>query len=344
MLGTHPVQSWFGGSLRRPAVAGVILSLAMLSSCVFPGGERPPEQNTAPVNSVSMEPFALLQQTQAEVEQKNAGCLSCHEGIEFESMHASPAVRLGCVDCHGGNGAMGITAGMTPDSAAYQEVKNQAHVLPRYPERWADADGRYSAANPERTYTLLNRESPEFIRFINPGDLRVAQESCGGCHQFQVNAVNKSPMTTSSIFWAAAGYANGILPTKKAIVGESYSRDGKPQMIKPETPPTEAEKKEGVLSFLLPLPAWQTTQVADNFRAFEDGGLFIGSAFPEIGNPQPLELSGKPDIRVSNRGPGTGVRVSIPILNVQKTRLNDPHLSFMGTNDHPGDYRSSGCT
>ena len=24
--------------------------------------------------------------------------------------------------------------------------------------------------NPERTYTLLNRESPEFVRFINPGD------------------------------------------------------------------------------------------------------------------------------------------------------------------------------
>jgi hypothetical protein len=30
-------------------------------------------------------------------------------------------------------------------------------------------------------------------------------------------------------------------------------------------------------------------------------------------------------------------------LNLQKTRLNDPLLGFMGTNDHPGDYRSSGC-
>ncbi len=29
---------------------------------------------------------------------------------------------------------------------------------------------------------------------------------------------------------------------------------------------------------------------------------------------------------------------------MQKTRLLDPTLNFLGTNDHPGDYRSSGCT
>src|SRR5262249_48090496 len=29
---------------------------------------------------------------------------------------------------------------------------------------------------------------------------------------------------------------------------------------------------------------------------------------------------------------------------LQRTRLLDPLLSFLGTNDHPGDYRSSGCT
>ena len=29
---------------------------------------------------------------------------------------------------------------------------------------------------------------------------------------------------------------------------------------------------------------------------------------------------------------------------MQKTRLLDPSLSLPGTNDHPGDYRNSGCT
>jgi hypothetical protein len=32
------------------------------------------------------------------------------------------------------------------------------------------------------------------------------------------------------------------------------------------------------------------------------------------------------------------------VLNIHKTRLNDPYTWFMGTNDQPGDYRHSGCT
>jgi hypothetical protein len=58
---------------------------------------------------------------------------------------------------------------------------------------------------------------------------------------------------------------------------------------------------------------------------------------------QLLEEPGRPDIRQSNRGPGTGLRISIPILNITKTRLNDPTTWFLGTNDNPGDYRNSGC-
>ena len=41
--------------------------------------------------------------------------------------------------------------------------------------------------------------------------------------------------------------------------------------------------------------------------------------------------------------PGTGARISVPLINITKTRLNDPFTWFLGTNDQPGDYRSSGC-
>ena len=47
--------------------------------------------------------------------------------------------------------------------------------------------------------------------------------------------------------------------------------------------------------------------------------------------------------RLSERGLGTLNRIDPVFLNLQKTRLHDPLLGFMGTNDHPGDYRSSGC-
>ena len=45
-------------------------------------------------------------------------------------------------------------------------------------------------------------------------------------------------------------------------------------------------------------------------------------------------------------GPGnfTGLRIGVPVINLTKTRLNDPYLWFLGTNDNPGDFRSSGCS
>jgi hypothetical protein len=261
-------------------------------------------------------------QTQSAADEKSRGCLTCHKNIE--PMHTSPAVRLGCTDCHGGNAAA--------------TTKDAAHVKPLHPEIWK------TSANPPRSYTALLQESPEFVKFANPGDLRVAEETCGGCHQKEVNAVPRSTMTTSSVFWAAAAYANGILPTKKAILGESYGRDGAPRAVKPATPPTPQQIARGALAMLLPLPRWEIMQPGEYFRAFERGGIAQGSAPPDIGNPLGGEEAGRPDIRLGNRGRGTGLRISPGLINIHKTRLNDPHLSFLGTNDHPGDYRSSGCT
>ncbi len=37
-------------------------------------------------------------------------------------------------------------------------------------------------------------------------------------------------------------------------------------------------------------------------------------------------------------------RIDPVLLGLQKTRLHDPLLGFLGSNDHPGDYRSSGCS
>ncbi|MDZ7344450.1 MAG: hypothetical protein ONA90_08030, partial [candidate division KSB1 bacterium] len=264
----------------------------------------------------------LLRQSQEEVDRKSQSCIRCHGQIE--SMHKSPAVKLGCTDCHLGD--------------AQAKRMKDAHVQPRYPERWI------SSANPIRSYTLLNDEKPEFIRFVNPGDLRVAQEACGTCHAEEVKNVKKSMMTTSTLLWGGAAYNNGILSTKNYILGESYSRDGQPQMVNTVPPPTAEELLKGVLPFILPLPRWEITQPGDNFRSFERGGRIFRGNPSEIGIPNPLEEPGRPDNKLSDRGLGTQLLISSPVLNLHKTRLNDPNLSFLGTNDHPGDYRSSGCT
>ena len=277
--------------------------------------------------------------TRAEQEETSLGCLDCHTKTDAPTMHANPAVHIGCAQCHGGDPTI-RAQGMAKTDPNYQKLKDLAHVLPEYPENWT------SSANPKHSYTDLMKERVEFVRFINPGDLRAAPQACGGCHSEIVPAVRKSLMTTSAMLFGGAAYNNGLLPYKKYILGEGYTIDGQPASIlhnssQPITPEMQAR---GVLEKLLPLPTWEVYQPADIFRVFERGGFFIKSQFAETGLPNPFEESGRPDVRASNRGPGTGGRIAVPLLNIHKTRLNDPHLSFLGTNDHPGDYRSSGCT
>ena len=275
--------------------------------------------------------------TQEQVEKASVGCIDCHTKTDAFSMHKNPGVLIGCQQCHGGDASV-RASGLSSGSSEYEDAKKKAHVHPDHPENWK------STRNPDNGYTDLLKERAEFVKFINPGDLRVARETCGGCHSDIVAANERSLMTTSAMFWGGASYNNNILPYKNYVLGESYTRDGQAREVYPNRPPTEEEVRKGALSKLIPMPQWEVTEPGDVFRVFERGGIFIKSQFSEIGLPQPLEDPGKPDIRASNRGPGTGSRISVPVINIHKTRLNDPHLSFMGTNDHAGDYRSSGCT
>ncbi|HSN21943.1 MAG TPA: hypothetical protein VLS49_14775 [Usitatibacter sp.] len=290
-------------------------------------------------------PPAPASQTEADARRKSAGCESCHTATDRHTMHQNPAVVLGCTDCHGGDARV-QARGLKRADAAYLEAMRKAHVLPRDEKAW----NWPSSANPPRTYALLNRESPEFIRFINPGDLRIAREACGACHLAIVQASERSLMATAAMFWAAAAYNNGILPTKHTILGEAYTRDGQPASLVNPVKPDAFLASRGIVASITAMPAWESVPPADVFRVFERGGRVISSQFPEIGLPnasgelQKLDEPGRPDIRQSNRGRGTGSRIAVPIINITKTRLNDPHLWFLGTNDQPGDYRSSGCS
>ena len=293
----------------------------------------------------------------AYVDKANAGCVSCHTKSDHRTMHASPAVVLSCADCHGGNTKVVADRSWARGSMDYVAAMKDAHVLPKFPVAW----GWPSSANPKRSYALLAKESPEFIRFVNPSDYRVARDSCGACHMSIIEASERSLMSTGAMLWGGAAYNNGIVPFKNYMFGESFTRTGEPALLKsaskqigPDGKPmwgtvTPAEKARGALPILYPLPKWHTIPPGDIFRVFEDGGRTINPQFPEIGLPnstgsiQRLEEPGRPDLKQSNRGPATGLRVAIPVLNIHKTRLNDPFLFQMGTNDQPGDYRSSGC-
>ena len=326
-----------------PAMLGLLVMLPASQT-------RASEEEKPVARSYVTAPAAPAKQSVAEVDAKSSGCFSCHLKSDAPSMHVSPAVRLGCTDCHGGDAAVRGNPSIGRDAPAYVAAREKAHVLPRYPKAWDYP----SSANPKRGYTLLNREAPEFVRFVNPGDYRVAREACGACHLPVIEAAERSLMASGAMLWGGAAYNNGIVPYKNYIFGEAYTRDGLPaKVVSPGATPgklTERQKARGALAELYPLPRWQVIPPGDIFRVFERGGRTIGTQFPEIGLPNPsgnsqrMEEPGRPDLKQSNRGPGTGLRVAIPVLNIHKTRLNDPYMWFMGTNDQPGDYRHSGCT
>src|SRR5262249_27517932 len=118
-------------------------------------GAMPPEHPVPSRAIVAKPPMPedISNQTQAQADAKSAGCRACHAGIE--EMH-SDGLAIACVDCHGGNGTA--------------TTEEKAHVHPLYPEDWPK-----SGRMPVRSYSMLNNESPEFVRFINPGDLRAAR-------------------------------------------------------------------------------------------------------------------------------------------------------------------------
>jgi hypothetical protein len=328
-------------------LSAVVLALALLAGDTQAADkEKPVKRDYSRVIAAP----APAQQSLAQMDAKSEGCTTCHVKSDAPTMHLSPAVRLGCTDCHGGNASVRGNAELPHDHRDYVAARDAAHVLPKYPDSWHFP----SSANPKRSYALLNKEAPEFVKFVNPSDYRVARDACGACHVQAIESAERSIMATGAMLWGGAAYNNGILPFKNYLLGEAYTRDGLPAKI---TSPgagkdgklSAEQKARGVIAEMYPLPTWQVIPPGDVFRVFERGGRTINSQFPEIGLPNPsgsiqrLEEPGRPDLKQSNRGPGTGLRVAIPALNIHKTRLNDPFTWFMGTNDQPGDYRHSGC-
>ena len=243
----------------------------------------------------------------APLGRQSDSCLSCHAGIESMHVDGDDEIGITCVDCHGGNGNA--------------SDKQRAHVQPRQPDIFA------SSANPVRSYAALNREPYEFVRFMNPGDFRVAGDACGACHEQIVNRMLSSIMGTGALVAQAAFYNNGVQAAKRPVYGEGYMPDGTPAIIRS----TLRDQTEGLLDMenrgptslvpkLEPLPRFEVIPALDPFRVLERGNNAAGA-----------------------RARGTDFKVAGAGLAVHKTRLNDPTLWFLGTNQTAGDYRNSGC-
>src|SRR5687768_8442907 len=86
-----------------PAFAGVTMLAGLLATPLIASeGEKPVARDYSLVRAA---PAPRTQEWDA-AEAKSAGCVFCHVESDQKTMHMSPAVVLGCVDCHGGNAAI----------------------------------------------------------------------------------------------------------------------------------------------------------------------------------------------------------------------------------------------
>lgn len=146
----------------------------------------------------------------------DAGCLSCHRGIE--EMH--PWAPVTCVQCHGGD--------------ARAAKKEDAHVLPRS-----------RAAGDERV--LGQQWDPEWTRFADPGNLRVAAQSCGPCHSKAVDDTLRSLHATTAGHLGDGLYENGVVAERHPSVSVFPVRDLLPE---------DAARPPGAVAFLRQIGAF----------------------------------------------------------------------------------------
>lgn len=201
----------------------LLIALLVPSSLLASDAEKPVARDYTLVRAAA----APVGQKAEQAKQKSIGCVSCHSETDAYSMHRSEAVVLGCTDCHGGNASVYKPANSKEGDRAYTAALAKSHVLPRFPKAW----NWPSSANPKQSYTLLNKESREFVRFNNPSDYRVVRESCGACHMSVIEATDRSIMSTGAMLWGGAAYNNGIAPFKNYIFGEAYTDKSEPAKI-----------------------------------------------------------------------------------------------------------------
>ncbi|MDP6946949.1 MAG: hypothetical protein QF464_22560, partial [Myxococcota bacterium] len=241
------------GPVVEPAEPDVTEPLPEGVVCPSPNGEpvdgecdRPPLDPDFVRCVVARPSVTAPNEVATQGAEADPGCTSCHTGIE----DAHPYKALSCTDCHGGDGdamtkesAHPALPDCIPEDACRVEVLNSKGDLRRYEWRYCDKvvqeealDGTIGADPASRRIFKLKTgcrttqldalvetdEGRALLRFINPGDLRVAGRSCGdgagNCHQATVDNARRSVMNTFTGHYNLPRFLAGM-QDRQAVVG-----------------------------------------------------------------------------------------------------------------------------
>ncbi|MBI4817485.1 MAG: hypothetical protein HY791_14585 [Deltaproteobacteria bacterium] len=230
-------------------------------------------------------------------------CVGCHapnnQGIE----DPHPWLYVKCTDCHGGD----------PTKASQAEAHAAIPAVmanPKYPGR-PNVQYYYNYLT-THGFENFGEEGLKFLRFINPSDLRIADQTCGkstGCHAKYVAAFKGSVILTMP----------GLLDASLYRVGarRSYNSGS-----------TERDARDFTSGITLGLD-----QIAD--------ALFAQRSDPN--SAERIVYFTVAGLRSQNRDE-TGTYTEEDILrDITNKTCGDCHAGGKGRNDRYDDYRSGGC-
>ena len=226
---------------------------------------------------------------------------NCHNGIEDpHPWFTGP--DLSCTGCHGGN----------PEAT----TRETAHVP--IPAEWQVNSTQWGRPNLRYYWnynTLFGVENfpggLEWLRFMNPSDLRIADQSCGkasGCHQDRVENVRRSVMATEVGLVGVSQQRNGIARTILRGEGGVYKYDSTVGMTLGQPSLESLAYDEGN-------PAANPTGSVQRFTEFTINNREIFGQYDQV------------DL----------------LLETYDKQCGDCHLGNNGQNNRYADFRGSGC-
>lgn len=271
--------------------------------------------------------------------QNSTSCMFCHN-VSLENDYTGPGIEnphpfgsadnIECSICHGGNpnGEGQFDSHVPPPPQIGDEdnlaVDQRAYFnrltltgIDNFPDYQVDGV----------TYTAL-----DYLRFINPGDLRVTEsgEGCGQCHAPHSDAVSHSLLATAGGMFSGATFAAGIENRVPESVGEHQDTAADLAFRMTEDPDfTPGDAEIGEVSRLLEFPVISQHPNEGAGPLFNNPEYFVEQlADDQLANGQLVSGS--------------------PLADLYHEQIaftcGDCHLGSAGANNRSGDYRSSGCT
>ena len=112
-----------GRAANIRAVILAVLGLALAAPLIAFADD---EMETPVERTYTPAPPAQQGETQADADAKSAGCKSCHTTTDSMTMHETPAVVLGCADCHGGDARVMAPPGLKKTDPEYAAIRDRA--------------------------------------------------------------------------------------------------------------------------------------------------------------------------------------------------------------------------